>query len=31
MATGVPKEKVYSIDIDHAYASLAKIKPDVDK
>ena len=31
MATGVPKEKVYPIDIDKAYASLAKIKPDVDK
>lgn len=31
MATGAPKEKVYPIDIDAAFASLAKIKPDVDK
>ena len=31
MATGVPRDKVYPIDIDKAYASLAKIKPDVDK
>ena len=31
MATGVPKEKVYPIDIDRAFASLAKIKPHVDK
>jgi putative spermidine/putrescine transport system substrate-binding protein len=31
MATGVPKDKVYPIDIDKAYASLGKIKPDVDK
>jgi putative spermidine/putrescine transport system substrate-binding protein len=31
MASGVPKEKVYPIDIDKAFASLAKIKPHVDK
>lgn len=31
MATGVPPDKVYPIDIDKAFASLAKIKPDVDK
>ena len=31
MATGVPKEKVYPINIDTAFASLGKIKPDVDK
>lgn len=31
MASGVPKEKVYPIDIDKAFASLAKIKPNVDK
>ena len=31
MVTGVPKEKVYPLDIDRAYASLARIKPDVDK
>ena len=31
MATGVPREKVYPMDIDAAYASLAKIKPDIDK
>ena len=31
MASGVPKEKVYPIDIDRAFASLAKIKPHVDK
>ena len=31
MATGVPKQDVYPINIDKAYASLAKIKPDVDK
>lgn len=31
MATGVPKEKVYPIDIEKAFASLAKIKPHVDK
>ena len=31
MATGVPKENVYPIDIDKAFASLAKIKPHVDK
>lgn len=31
MATGVPKGKVYPMDIDAAFASLAKIKPDVDK
>ena len=31
MATGVPREKVYPISIDAAFASLARIKPDVDK
>ncbi|MEJ1975788.1 MAG: ABC transporter substrate-binding protein [Acetobacteraceae bacterium] len=31
MAAGVPRDKVYPIDIDKAFASLAKIKPDVDK
>ena len=31
MASGVPKEKVYPIDLDRAFASLAKIKPSVDK
>jgi putative spermidine/putrescine transport system substrate-binding protein len=31
MASGVPKENVYPIDIDKAFASLAKIKPHVDK
>lgn len=31
MATGVPRDQVYPIDIDRAFASLAKIKPDVDK
>ena len=31
MAAGVPMEKVYPIDIDKAYASLAKIKPAVVK
>ena len=31
MAAGVPKDKVYPIDIDKAFASLAKIKPHVDK
>lgn len=31
MASGVPREKVYPIDIDKAFASLAKIKPNVDK
>jgi putative spermidine/putrescine transport system substrate-binding protein len=31
MASGVPKEKVYPIDIDKAFAALGKIKPDVDK
>lgn len=31
MATGVPKDKVYPIDIDKAYASLSKIKPAVVK
>lgn len=31
MATGVAKEKVYPIDIDRAFASLAKIKGSVDK
>jgi putative spermidine/putrescine transport system substrate-binding protein len=31
MADGVPRDKVYPIDIDRAFASLAKIKPDVDK
>ncbi len=31
MASGVPKDKVYPIDLDRAFASLAKIKPSVDK
>ncbi len=31
MASGVPKDKVYPVDIDKAFASLAKIKGDVDK
>ena len=31
MATGVRRDKVYPIDIDKAFASLARIKPDVDK
>jgi putative spermidine/putrescine transport system substrate-binding protein len=31
MASGVPMDKVYPIDIDKAYASLAKIKPAVVK
>ncbi len=31
MAAGVPREKVYPIDIDKAFDSLAKIKPNVDK
>ncbi|HYZ61367.1 MAG TPA: ABC transporter substrate-binding protein [Acetobacteraceae bacterium] len=31
MAAGVPRDKVYPIDIDKAFASLAKIKPHVDK
>ena len=31
MASGVPKEQVYPIDLDKAFASLAKIKPSVDK
>ncbi len=31
MAVGVPKEKVYPIDIDKAFDSLKKIKPHVDK
>jgi putative spermidine/putrescine transport system substrate-binding protein len=31
MATGVPRDKVYPIDIEKAFASLSKIKPDVDK
>ena len=31
MASGVPKDKVYPIDIDKAFASLTKIKPHVDK
>ena len=31
MAAGVPRDKVYPIDIEKAFASLAKIKPDVDK
>jgi putative spermidine/putrescine transport system substrate-binding protein len=31
MAAGVPMEKVYPIDVDKAYASLAKIKPAVVK
>jgi len=31
LATGVPLDKIYPIDIDKAYASLAKIKPAVVK
>jgi putative spermidine/putrescine transport system substrate-binding protein len=31
LATGVPMDKVYPIDIDKAYASLAQIKPSVVK
>jgi putative spermidine/putrescine transport system substrate-binding protein len=31
MAAGVPPDRVYPIDIDKAFDSLAKIKPDVDK
>jgi len=31
MASGVPRDQVYPIDIEKAFASLAKIKPDVDK
>jgi putative spermidine/putrescine transport system substrate-binding protein len=31
MASGVPRDKVYPIDIEKAFASLGKIKPDVDK
>jgi putative spermidine/putrescine transport system substrate-binding protein len=31
MATGVPADKVYPIDLDKAFASLAKIKPTVSK
>ena len=31
MAAGTPRDKVYPIDIDKAFASLAKIKPEVDK
>jgi putative spermidine/putrescine transport system substrate-binding protein len=31
MAAGVPKEKVYPIDIDKAFDSLGKIKPEVEK
>jgi putative spermidine/putrescine transport system substrate-binding protein len=31
MATGVPADKVYPIDLDKAFASLAKIKPNVSK
>lgn len=31
MATGVPMDKIYPIDIDKAYESLEKIKPDVVK
>ena len=31
MANGVPRDKVYPIDIEKAFASLGKIKPDVDK
>ena len=31
MAAGVPRDKVYPIDIDKAFASLSKIKGDVDK
>jgi putative spermidine/putrescine transport system substrate-binding protein len=31
MATGVPADKVYPVDLDKAFASLAKIKPNVSK
>ncbi len=31
MATGTPKDKVYPIDIEKAFAALRAIKPDVDK
>ena len=31
MAAGVPRDRVYPINLDKAFASLAKIKPDVDK
>lgn len=31
MASGVPRDQVYPIDIDRAFASLEKIKPDVVK
>jgi putative spermidine/putrescine transport system substrate-binding protein len=31
MAAGVQRDKVYPMDIEKAFASLAKIKPDVDK
>lgn len=31
MASGVPKDEVYPIDIDKAYASLSKVKPHVVK
>lgn len=31
MASGVPRDQVYPINIEKAFASLAKIKPDVDK
>jgi putative spermidine/putrescine transport system substrate-binding protein len=31
MASGVARDSVYPMDIDKAFASLAKIKPDVDK
>ena len=31
MAAGVPRDKIYPIDMDKAFASLGKIKPDVDK
>ena len=31
MAAGVPADKVYPIDLDKAFASLAKIKPNVSK
>lgn len=30
-AAGVPRDKIYPIDIDAAYASLAKVRPDVVK
>jgi putative spermidine/putrescine transport system substrate-binding protein len=31
MAAGVPRDKVYPIDIDKEFAMLSRIKPDVDK